>query len=118
LPDDVLRLLREQEALEAEKEVFDDLFEHAPVGYMVLGPDGQIRQVNPAGATLLGEERRILVGLWCDAFVPEADRAEFHSFLQRLFQSGSRASCEIGVNNRQGRFLFVQLEGTATADFQ
>ena len=57
MSDDVLRLLREQEALEAEKEVFDDLFEDAPVGYMVLGPDGQIRQVNPAGANLFGEER-------------------------------------------------------------
>ena len=118
MSDDVLRLLREQEALEAEQQVFDNLFEDAPVGYMVLGSDGQIRQVNPAGATLFGEEHRTLVGLWCDAFVPEPDRTEFNSFLQRLFQSGCRESCEIGVNNRQGRLLFVQMEGTATADFQ
>ena len=118
MSDDVLRLLREQEALEAEQEVFDDLFEHAPVGYMVLSPDGQIRQVNPAGSAMLGEERRTLVGLWCDAFVPEPDRTEFNSFMQRLFQSGGRESCVIGVNNRQGRLMFVQMEGTATADLQ
>ena len=50
---EVHELLREQEALAAEKVIFDDLFEHAPVGYVVLGSDGQIRQLNPAGAVLL-----------------------------------------------------------------
>ena len=111
-------LLREQEALTAEKVLFDDLFEHAPVGYVVLGSDGQIRQLNPAGAVLLGDENHRLCGLWFDGFVSEPDRSEYNSFLQRIFQNSGREACEIGINNRQDRLLFVSLEGSATRDLQ
>ena len=41
---------------------FDDLFEFAPVGYLLLEPDGVIRQANQTAAELLATERSLLAG--------------------------------------------------------
>jgi len=54
--------------LEAEDQLFNDLFDHAPIGYVVLSPDGQIRRLNLAGAALLGEESGDLLGRWFGSF--------------------------------------------------
>ena len=115
---DNFRVRENPEEIFEETNLFDDLFEHAPVGYVVLGPDGQIHQVNPAGAALLDEDRHALAGFWFGAFVADTDCLEYNSFLQRVFLTGSRETCEIGVNDKQGRLLFVRLEGIATDDRQ
>ena len=41
---------------------YTDLYEFAPVGYLTIDRDGGIRQVNLAGARLLGLERARLIG--------------------------------------------------------
>ena len=55
--------MQNQELLQARAEVeailgqYTDLYDFAPVGYFTLGRDGTIRQVNLAGARLLGVDR-------------------------------------------------------------
>ena len=50
--------LRESRAeVEAGLERYTELYDFAPVGYLTLGRDGAIRQVNLTGARLLGVER-------------------------------------------------------------
>ena len=50
-------LLETQAELQTSLERYTDFYDFAPVGYLTLGPDGEIRQLNPSAAKLLGAER-------------------------------------------------------------
>ena len=67
--------------VEAGLERFTDLYDFAPVGYVTLDRDGVVRQVNLAGASMLGAERARLSGRRFGDFVGEADRGGFQAFL-------------------------------------
>ncbi|MCX6913005.1 MAG: hypothetical protein NT167_08165, partial [Verrucomicrobia bacterium] len=87
-------LLATQAELQAALEHFADFYEFAPVGYLSLKPDGEIRQLNLTAATLLGAERSRLVNRRLQLFVSVADRAAFSDFLGRVFQ-GQTQACEV-----------------------
>ena len=76
--------------LEAGLERYTDLYDFAPVGYLTLGRDGAIGQVNLTAARLLGVERARLVGRRFGLFVGESDRAVFHAFLEKVFASQAK----------------------------
>ncbi len=79
-------LKQARDEAEAERERYLDLYDFAPVGYFTLGADGAIRQVNLAGARLLGLERSALLNRRFCHFVSEADVAAF----ERLSEEGLR----------------------------
>src|SRR5512145_1072488 len=54
-------LMRARAEVEEAYRQYTDLYDFAPVGYFTLGQDGTIRQVNLAGANLLGVERDKLI---------------------------------------------------------
>jgi two-component system CheB/CheR fusion protein len=69
-------------ALEGALGRFTALFDFAPVGYFVLGREGQIREVSFAGARLLGRLRAKIVGRRLDSFVSERDQGAFRRFAE------------------------------------
>src|SRR5215208_6288848 len=48
------QLLDTREHLEVERQTYQDLFEFAPVSYLLTGPDGVICRANHAATSLLG----------------------------------------------------------------
>ncbi len=90
--------LRQSRAeVEAGLERYTDLYDFAPVGYVTLGRDGTIRQVNLTGARLLGVERAQLVNRRFGRFVSEADRPAFNAFLQKVFESQEKGTCDVAL---------------------
>ena len=73
-----------REALEAERRRYQELFESAPVAYLVTDPSARIHEVNRAAAALLGVEQRFLAGKPLAAYVAGSDRWGFHSMVGRL----------------------------------
>ena len=71
-------------ALEAERQRYQELFESAPVAYLVTDPMGRVQEANRAAAALLGVERRFLHGKPLAAYVASGDRWAFRSTLSRL----------------------------------
>ena len=55
-------LRRTQEKLTVALDLYEDLYEHAPVGFLTLDPAGVIRQANLAMARLCGRNRQDLIG--------------------------------------------------------
>lgn len=78
---------------------YTELFNFAPIGYFVIAIDGTIRELNLAGARLLGMERQLLVGLHFSQFVSEGHRTAFSEFLGRVLTKNTEAqsseSCEL-----------------------
>jgi PAS domain S-box-containing protein len=71
-------------ALEAERRHYQELFEAAPVAYLITDPVGRVREANRAAAALLGVEQRFLHGKPLAAYVASGDRWAFRSTLTRL----------------------------------
>jgi PAS domain-containing protein len=55
-------LLQARSLLEASHQRFADLYDFAPVGYLSLSLQGEIEEINLAGAQLLGQPRSRLLG--------------------------------------------------------
>jgi len=116
MQNDELRQSRAE--VEARLERYTELYDFAPVGYLTLGRDGAIRQVNLTGVRLLGVEHAQLVGRGLGVFVAEPDRSVFSAFLEKVFASQAKAVCELALL-KEGQELFsVQITATVSQDVQ
>lgn len=87
-----------------------DLFEHAPVGYVLLDEAGCIETINQAGAAILGWYPSWLLGKPLSRWVANNDKPLFHAHQQRLRTCEDCISQELRVKNRQGRSVSLRLK--------
>jgi two-component system CheB/CheR fusion protein len=89
-----------------------ELFDFAPIGYATLSSDGVVREVNHAGARVLGKVRSRVVGTPFATFVAAGDRIALQALLLRVADGDAAASCELAI---AGRPVHVRLTATAVA---
>jgi diguanylate cyclase (GGDEF)-like protein/PAS domain S-box-containing protein len=89
---------------------YADLYDFAPVGYFTLARDGEIRQANLAGARLLGVEVGKLIKRRFGVFVSVKSRPAFNAFLEKVFTSGSKETCEIELLKDASDLLSAHIE--------
>jgi PAS domain S-box-containing protein len=94
---------------------YTDLYEFAPVGYLTLSQEGEIRQVNLTGTRLLGLERSHLVGKRLAVLVDADSRAVFNAFLTKVFENGTKEACEVVVRPELRSPFAVELSAVASA---
>ncbi|MDP9037436.1 MAG: ATP-binding protein [Myxococcota bacterium] len=70
---------------------FTEVFDFAPLGYAVLSADGIIREINHAGARLLGAERARLVGHSFGEFLRARHIQSFFAVLESVCHSSDRS---------------------------
>ncbi|ARJ68028.1 histidine kinase [Magnetospirillum sp. ME-1] len=95
-------LRRAQLALEESRDRYVDLFEFAPVGYLILSLAGVITQINLTGAALLGVERSKVIARRFDAFVDSADRDRWYRHLAHSLHHSGRHECELALLRADG----------------
>lgn len=64
--------------LEASRNIYRDLYENAPVGYLTLDREGVIRAINLTGGRLLGVRREELLDQWFGRQVTDVDKDQWH----------------------------------------
>jgi PAS domain-containing protein len=69
-------LRRAREELELSRDKYAELYDFAPLGYFVFDTAGVIREVNLAGAQLLGVERQLLANKPFTGFIAETEGRE------------------------------------------
>ena len=84
LQEKTAELAATRDALEAERERYQELFQSAPVAYLVTDPVGRVREANRAAAELLEARPEFLPGKPLAAFVAYDDRFTFRVMLNRL----------------------------------
>jgi PAS domain S-box-containing protein len=96
-------------ALEAERQRYQELFESAPVAYLVTDPMARIREANRAAAALLGVGKGFLAGKPLAAYIDGSGRYGFRSMVNRLRQGdqGRVADWPLRVRRRGGEVLTV-----------
>jgi PAS domain S-box-containing protein len=96
---------------EANADKFSDLYDFAPVGYFTFAERGVILGANLTGTTLLGVERRGLLGRRFPLWVAPESRSCLDAFLKRTFGSSARQTCEVNLLRSGKANLPVQIEG-------
>ncbi|HEX9173575.1 MAG TPA: PAS domain-containing protein [Telluria sp.] len=115
---DALKLLHElqvhQVELDLQHEQFDaneyevaqalarykEFYDSAPIGYFIVGLDGQVSECNRAGARLLKIEGEEVGGRPLVSFLADQSRPAFKALLKALRGGDAEASCE--VHSRAG----------------
>ena len=111
--------LRQSRAeVEAGLERYTDLYDFAPVGYLTVGRDGTIRQVNLTGSRLLGVARGRMAGRRFGEFVAEPDRPAFNALLEKAFASRTQEVCEVALLKKGKEPLNVHMTAVGLQDGQ
>ncbi len=108
-------LQQARDEVELGLEMYSDLYDFAPVGYVTLEREGIIREVNLAGATLLGLARSRLLKRRFGLYVTPPDRPAFTLFLTQVFESKVRQCCELTLLREGGTPVQVRIEAAVAA---
>ena len=111
LQNEELTLAKEQAEIATER--YAELYDFAPSGYFTLAPDGKIIELNLTGAQMFGKERSNLKNSKFDIFVSEDKKTIFKLFLEKVFKTKSRESCEVTLMPHGNVPMFVHLSGIA-----
>ncbi len=107
---DVTEEKRVLEALARSEAKFRGLFESAADGIYVVGPQGSILDVNPAGEALLGRDRSQLIGRRIEDLISAATPSSASGFVEALTEGSLGANVYEGTAaTPDGRELRVQL---------
>ncbi|HEY0847499.1 MAG TPA: PAS domain S-box protein [Noviherbaspirillum sp.] len=99
--------------LEANVARYADLYDSAPVGYFTLDTTGTIREVNLTGAGLLGITRTSLIGRKLADFIAVDNHAAFNAFLDKVFDSNQKETCELTFLDTDQTPFFAHVEANA-----
>jgi signal transduction histidine kinase/PAS domain-containing protein/ActR/RegA family two-component response regulator len=111
-------LCKVRDELETSLEQYTDLYDFAPVGYFTLERTGTISRVNLTGAGLLAVERSRLVGQRLRHFVTVEARPDFNAFLEKVFTSPAKETCEVELLHKENDPRYVLVEGVAAQSRQ
>jgi len=104
------KLRRTQSELEASRARYFDLYELAPVGFLVVSQQGLIVESNITAARLLGAARNDLTGKPLVHFIFRDDQDVFYLHHKQLFEKGAPQECELRLlNNRRRPQLFDEI---------
>ena len=86
-----------------------DLYDFAPVGYVVFDGTGSIQEINLAGAELLGAKRGPLIGQRFAQFLVRNDVASFREHLRCCRTRQRPLSTELSIVAKGGEAIDVEL---------
>jgi PAS domain S-box-containing protein len=95
--------------LELERRRYQELFEFAPVAYLVTDPSGIVRQANRSASKLLRVPPTFLGGKALAAYIASDDRSRFRSLLGKLGTDTGSHTAAFKLQPREGGQLDAEL---------
>lgn len=104
-------------AVKRSEERYRDLYDNAPDGYHLIGPDGTILEVNDTWLRMLGYERGEVEGrMKITDIVTEEGSGVFQKTFSVLKKEGTVSNIEYDFRKKDGSFLPVMINATAVCD--
>ncbi len=88
---------------------YEEFFSHVNDGMAVLGEDGRVVSLNPAGCAILGVDPDGARGLFLPELVAEESAAEANLLWRELSRGGRVLSAQLNVHTRDGRRATLSL---------
>jgi PAS domain S-box-containing protein len=109
-------LHRAQVELEAGRDRYVDLYDFSPTGHLTLDTPDTIMEANLRVGTLLGLNRKKLIGQPLERFIAPSDAGTFHRHCQDVLKTGTRQTCEVRLRGEAGVSRWVYFESLALHD--
>ena len=106
-------LRRVQVELETVRDRYVDLYDFSPAGHLTLDTHGTILEANLRVGTLLGLNRKNLIGQPLARFIAPSDANTFHRHCQEVLKTGMRQTCEVLLWKEAGVSRWVYIESLA-----
>jgi PAS domain-containing protein len=104
-------LVQAQAELEWTLNMYAELYAFAPVGYLTLTSDGTVCRSNLTGAKMLGIELSDLIQRRLGLFIAPQSRTVFSAFLDKVFASQNKETCEVAIQKDGTAELWVSFVG-------
>ena len=91
-----------------------ELYDFSPSGYLTLSKEGEIIELNLSGANMLGKERSHLIKNRFSFFITSDTKPIFNHFLEKVFNSKTKETCELTLSADINLTKYVYLTGIAT----
>jgi len=94
------------------------LYEYAPMGYLIVGPEGDIVECNLAGTRILGATAGNVADLPFTELLAPTSRSAFNGLLKRLREGDLEGTCEVqsAGNGNDARPLRITARLTPAGD--
>jgi PAS domain S-box-containing protein len=102
-------LRKAQTELEQSRTRYAELFDFAPVGYLVFDPNGLVVEANLTAASMLRWDRADLIGRPFSLHVAPGSRDTWRSHYGSVFKTGKSQQSEIEVVGKDQTHLIVRL---------
>ena len=109
-------LRRTQEALDAARVRYLDLYNLAPVGYLILNEQGLMVEANHTAAKLLGVPPRGLARQPVTRFIFSEDQDRYYLHRKQLSKTGKPQTGELRMVKKDGSVFWGQLTATTARD--
>jgi two-component system, sensor histidine kinase and response regulator len=109
-------LKRTADELEISHKRYSDLFEYAPVGYMLLNDKTQILSLNISAASMLGFERSLLISRPLTLYIHPESQDEFYFHIQNVLANNERKTVEITFRKADGALFYAQVQSVKDYD--
>jgi two-component system CheB/CheR fusion protein len=109
LVDSQRALVDSQRALEEARDRYAELFDFAPISYVVVDTAGMIREANLSMSRMVNTERRMLIGSPLFVHIAPPDRLRVMEHLARCRRGEGRVETEVTLCPRGGPSRPVQL---------
>ena len=109
-------LRRAQASLEAAKARYFDLFEMAPVGYVIVNETGQILESNLTAAALIGQPRGKFINKQINRTIHSDDQDVFYRMRKSLLETGTPQTCKLRMVKPDGAAIWVRMHASVARD--
>jgi PAS domain S-box-containing protein len=109
--------LREaQQRLEEVRDQYANLFDFAPVGYILVNEKGVVTNINLTGCNLIGIDRIKIKGKPFSMFVHIKDSNKLYLKLKEAFTTGTLVPFDLKIKRQNNALVTVLIHGTVTED--
>jgi len=114
LQNEELLLAKEQSEVDSAK--YTELYDFAPTGYFTLSKEGEILELNLAGAKMFRKNRADLRNRLFSLYLHYTSKADFALFLEKSFDTKTKQTCEVALSTNSSTPAYIHLAGIVVAN--
>ena len=105
-----------QKRLNNIRDEYTDLFDFAPIGYLLLNKKGIIKNINLTACEMFGVERSFIVDKPLSAYMSSGESINLFFHLQSAFKNDFLTPFEISLKHKTRGEFIARIEGTVNID--